>query len=426
MGNSLQKPMFSGLLTLVLFFGMFLSPMLLWGQALPNEEDGLKFLYNRKRVKIPFQLVHNLIIIPIKINNSNPLNFVVDTGVDRTLLMEIGEFDTITLNNVEKLFLRGLGSGEGIQAMLSSGNSINFSGVESKNQKVLMLEENIFNLSSRLGLNVHGIIGYPLFRDFVVEIDYQNKVMTLFKPGTYPEKRAQKCTVVPLEIEASKPYVKVLANFPDGSKHAMRLIVDSGMSTSMLLYPPTLPDVKIPEKKIEAYLGRGLNGDIHGEIARLETLELGEYILKRPPACFPDTMSIRHALGLNNRNGNLGADILQRFKVVFDYPNSRMLLQPSHMYKKPFHYNLSGLELLSPIPGFNFYTIAQVIPNSPAQRAGLEPGDAIVSINGVKCIDKTLGEILEMFQNYPRRRLQLRISRQYKSFDTTIHLQDLI
>ncbi|WP_210463956.1 aspartyl protease family protein [Rufibacter roseolus] len=426
MGNSLQKPLFSGLLTLVLFFSMFLSPTLLWGQALENEEDGLKFLYNRKRVRIPFQLVHNLIIIPIKINNSNPLNFIVDTGVDRTLLMEIGQFDTITLNNVEKLFLRGLGSGEGINAMLSSGNSINFSGVESKNQKVLMLEENIFNLSSRLGLNIHGIIGYPLFRDFVVEIDYENKVMTLFKPGTYPAKRASKSKVVPLEIEASKPYVKVQANFPDGSKHALRLIVDSGMSTSMLLYPPTLPDVKIPEKRIEAYLGRGLNGDIHGEIARLETLELGEFTLNRPPACFPDTMSIRHALGLNNRNGNLGADILQRFKVVFDYQNSRMLLQPSNMYKKPFYYNLSGLELLSPIPGFNFYTIAQVIPNSPAQKAGLEPGDAILSINGVKCIDKTLGEILEMFQNYPRRRLQLRISRQYKSFDTTIQLQDLI
>ncbi|MFD1756651.1 aspartyl protease family protein [Rufibacter sediminis] len=402
------------------------APMALLGQELSLEDDGLKFLYNRKRARIPFTLVHNLIIIPIKINNSSPLNFVVDTGVDRTLLLEIGQFDTITLNNVEKLFLRGLGSGEGIKAMLSSGNSINFSGVESKNQKVLLLEQNIFNLSSRVGMEVHGIIGYPLFKDFVVEIDYESKVMTLYKPGTYPRKKALKSSVIPLEIEASKPYVQVQANFPDGKKHSLRLVVDSGMSTSMLLYPPTIPEVKIPDKRIEAYLGRGLNGDIHGEIARLETIEIGQFTLKKPPACFPDSISIRHALGLNNRNGNLGADVLQRFKVVFDYANSRMLLQPSRKYKMPFYYNLSGLELLSPIPGFNFYTIAQVMPNSPAQRAGLEPGDAILSINGVECIDQTLGEILEMFQKYPKRRLQLKVSRELKSFNTTIHLQDLI
>jgi hypothetical protein len=275
-------------------------------------------------------------------------------------------------------------------------------------------------------MEVHGIIGYPLFKDFVVEIDYQNKVLTLYKPGTYPQKKARKSSVVPLEIESSKPYVKASASFPDGSRHALRLIVDSGMSTSMLLYPPTLPGAKIPDKKIEAYLGRGLNGDIHGEIARLEALEIGNFTLLNPPACFPDTMSIRHALGLNNRNGNLGADVLQRFNVVFDYGNSRMLLRPNHRYKKPFHYNLSGLELNSPIPGLNFYTVALVIPNSPAERAGLEAGDAIVSINGVKCIDKSLGEILEFFQKYPNRRLQLRVSRHYKSFDTILHLQDLI
>ncbi|WP_165864760.1 aspartyl protease family protein [Rufibacter latericius] len=422
----MQKTLSQGFMILMLLCTMVMSPLFLWGQTVSLEDDGLKFKFNRKRARIPFTLVHNLIIIPIRINNSNPLNFVVDTGVDRTLLMEIGQFDTITLNNVEKLFLRGLGSGDGIQAMLSSGNSISFSGVESNNQKVLMLEQNIFNLSSRLGMEVHGIIGYPLFKDFVVEIDYENKVMTLYKPGTYPQKKIDKSSIVPLEIEASKPYVNVMANFPDGKQYPLRLIVDSGMSSSMLLYPPTLPEAKVPDKKIEAYLGRGLNGDIHGEIARLEALQLGEFTLNRPPACFPDSMSIRHALGLNNRNGNLGADVLLRFKVVFDYNNSRMLLQPNRKFKTPFYYNLSGLELLSPIPGFNFYTVAQVIPNSPAQRAGLEAGDAILSINGIDCIDKSLGEILEMFQTYPKRRLQLKVSRQYKSFNTTLHLQDLI
>ncbi|ALI97971.1 aspartyl protease family protein [Rufibacter tibetensis] len=397
-----------------------------FGQAASTEEGGLKFSFGRKKVRIPFELVHNLVIIPIQINNSKPLNFVVDTGVDRTLLMEMGVFDSITLNNIERLYLRGLGKGAGIEAILSSGNRLNFKGVEAKNQKVLVLEENIFNLSTRLGMEVNGIIGYPLFKDFVVEIDYDNRVLTLYKPGKYPEKKASKSTVIPLVIENAKPYVQVEATFTDGEVCPLRLIVDSGMSSSMLLYSPTFPEVKIPDKRIEAYLGRGLNGDIHGEIARLEALQLGPFTLKSPPASFPDTMSIRYALGMNNRNGNLGADVLQRFKVVFDYGNSRMLLRPNSRYKKPFYYNLSGLELVTPIPGFNFYTVSQVLPNSPAQRAGLEPGDAIISINGISCIEKSLGEVLHFFQTHPGRRLHLKVSRNYKPFETTLQLQDLI
>ena len=409
-----------------LFLGWFLSPALVSGQVMPENEEGLNFKFPRNKVRIPFKLVHNLVIIPIQINNSKPLNFVVDTGVDRTILIELNAFDSIALLDVQSHFLRGLGKGAGIQAILSSGNLIRFSGLEARNQSVLVLEENIFELSSRVGMEVNGIIGYPLFQNFVVEMDYSNKVMTLYKPGKYPERKARKSTQVPLTIEGAKPYVNVQAVFPDGQKFPLRLIVDSGMSSCMLLYTPTLPGVKLPEKRIKAFLGRGLNGEIHGEITRIKALELGEYTLKNPPASFPDTMSIRYALTLNNRNGNLGAEVLQRFKVVFDYQQSRMLLKPSGKIKEPFLYNLSGLELITPIPGFNFYTVSDVLPNSPAERAGLQAGDAIISINGEACLEKSFSEVLDHFQNKPGRKLTLKVSRHMKEFNTTLHLQDLI
>ncbi|AKQ46114.1 hypothetical protein TH63_11500 [Rufibacter radiotolerans] len=409
-----------------LFLGLILIPALASGQTMPDKEEGLKFEFPRNKVRIPFKLVHNLVIIPIQINNSKPLNFVVDTGVDRTILIELNPYDSIALLDVQSLFLRGLGRGAGIQAILSTGNLIRFSGLEARNQSVLVLEENIFELSSRVGMDVNGIIGFPLFQNFVVEMDYANKIMTLYKPGKYPERKARKSTMVPLTIEDAKPYVNVKAVFPDGQKFPMRLIVDSGMSSCLLLYTPTLPGVKLPDKRIKAFLGRGLNGEIHGEITRIKALELGEYTLKNPPASFPDTVSIRYALSLNNRNGNLGADVLQRFKVVFDYQKSRMLLRPTSKLRDPFVYNLSGLELITPIPGFNFYTVSDVLPDSPAEKAGLRAGDAIISINGEACLEKSFSEVLDLFQNKPGRKLTLKVSRQMKEFNTTLHLQDLI
>ncbi|MBA9075755.1 MULTISPECIES: aspartyl protease family protein [Rufibacter] len=388
--------------------------------------EELQFPAGRNKVRIPFKLIHNLIIVPVQINGSKPLYFVVDTGVDRVLLFELGVTDTISLNNVEHLTLRGLGKGEGLKAFASVGNKIKIAGVEASNQELLILEENVFDLSYRLGVNVNGIIGYPLFKNFVVEIDYANGYLTLYKPGKYPQNKKKRFTEVPLMIEGAKPYLNAEAVFPSGLRQPVKLIIDSGMSTSVMLYPPTLNGAILPSPTISAYLGRGLNGDILGEIGRIQALHIGGYRLHKPAASFPDTVSIRHALGMNNRNGNLGADVLQRFKVVFDYGNATMLLSPNFKYKKPFYFNLSGMELSSPIPGLNYYTISEVIPDSPAHVAGLKAGDALVTINGIKVADKSLAEVLHFFQSRPGRNLRLQVRRDTEAFETTLTLRDVI
>ncbi|QHL87123.1 PDZ domain-containing protein [Nibribacter ruber] len=390
------------------------------------EVEEFKFPASKNFVKIPFKLVHNLVVIPVNINNSKPLNFVVDTGVETSLLTQLGKFDSITLNNVRPLSLRGLGKGEGIKAMNSSGNRIHFSGIEAKGQQMLVLMENIFSLSTRLGVEIHGIIGYSLFKNFVVEIDYQNRVLTLFKPGTYPKKRLKKASRVPIFIEDAKPYVKAVITSEDGIKHPIRLVIDSGLSTTMLLYLPSIAALKIPQPNIEAYLGRGLNGEIHGRIGRVESLQLGSFLLKRPPASFPDSISIQHALNLKNRNGNLGADILQRFKVVMDYQNGQMFLTQNYKYGSPFYFNLSGLEIVTPIPGLNYYTVSDVLPNSASSKAGLIKGDALLTIDGVNCATKSLEEILSLFQSKPGRKLKLQVKRDSATIKTTLYLSDVI
>ncbi|GAA4315936.1 aspartyl protease family protein [Nibribacter koreensis] len=401
-----------------------LASPLLFAQQVEVEE--FKFPAHKTSVKIPFKLVHNLVVIPVNINNSKPLNFVVDTGVETSLLTEIGRDDSIILNNVRPLSLRGLGKGESIQAMNSSGNRIHFSGIEAKGQQMLVLMENIFSLSTRLGVEIHGIIGYTLFKSFVVEIDYKHKILTLYKPGTYPDKRLKKASRLPLTIENAKPYVDAQITTADGVKHPLRLVIDSGLSTTMLLYLPSIPVMKVPQPNIDAYLGRGLNGEIHGRIGRVESLQLGTFTLRRPPASFPDSISIQHALNLKNRNGNLGADILQRFKVVFDYQNSQMFLTQNSKYNDPFFFNLSGLEIITPIPGLNYFTVSDVLPNSAGHKAGLQRGDALLSIEGVNCATKTLEQILYTFQSKPGRKIKLEIRRDAATIKTTMYLNDVI
>ncbi|MFC6997871.1 PDZ domain-containing protein [Rufibacter roseus] len=413
-----------------LFWGIFICSSLVIataaGQSLRVESGAFQFPNGKNRVRVPFKFIHNLVIIPVQINNSKPFHFVLDTGVDRTLLVEVGLYDSIALHDVEYLYLRGLGKGAGIEAILSNGNTLKVAGVEARQQQLLVLEQNIFNISAKVGMEVNGIIGYPLFKEFVVEIDYANKMLSLYKPGFYPMKRAQKAVKVPLTIEDKKPYLKARAVAEDGKATDVKLIVDSGMSSTMLLYPTTLPPSFVPHKTIESFLGNGLNGEIHGEIGRIKAISIGGFELENPTASFPDSLSVRHALTLNNRNGNLGADILHRFRVVFDYANSQMLLTPNYYFKKPFYFNLSGMEVMCPLPGHNFYAIANVFPDSPADKAGLKKGDNIVSINGEKCFEKSFTEVLDALKSRPGRKIKLKITRDLKVIETILHLEDVI
>ncbi len=393
-------------------------------QALTDGE--FKFPRNRNVVRIPFKLIHNLVIIPLRINKSKTLNFIVDTGVETAILTELGEHDSVMINSATPLKLYGLGRGKSIEALTSMGNRFQLGDLEANGQPLLVLSENIFNLSLRIGMEVHGMIGHSLFKNSVVEIDYQNKLLSIYKQGFYPEKKKLRATRLPLQVENNKPYVEVQVLLPNGEKQPLRLVIDSGLSASMLLYLPTMPNMKKPETHINAYLGRGLNGDIHGVIGRIKGFQLGSYNFQNLPASFPDSLSIMHALTLNNRNGNLGADVLQRFTVVFDYANSELLLKPNSKYGSPFFFNLSGMEIMCPIPGLKIFSVAAVMPDSPAEKAGLKPGDTILSVNGIRSGECTLEEMLHLFQSRPGKKLKIQVRRQLQTLKTTLVLQDMI
>ena len=84
--------------------------------------------------------------------------------------------------------------------------------------------------------------------------------------------------------------------------------------------------------------------------------------------------------GFDFGDGNLGAEILKRFNVTFDYAASRMVLEKSQRFADPFEREMSGL-------AFDFeqdgtLAVQTVLPGSPAAAAGIAEGDRILSIDG--------------------------------------------
>ena len=132
---------------------------------------------NVSKEKIKVKIVNNLIVIPVHINGVE-LSMLLDTGVRSTILFNANS--NLKLNNETKVVLTGAGAGEDAEAIKSTHNIINIGASSAINQTIVNLSDNERNFSSRLGFPVNGIIGYALFKDFIVEINYAREYINLY------------------------------------------------------------------------------------------------------------------------------------------------------------------------------------------------------------------------------------------------------
>ena len=359
-----------------------------------------------------FKFINNLIIIPVSINNSDTLNFILDTGLTTSLITELGYNDSVRLNYAQKIELQGLGSGEALEAIHSFGNNIRIKGIEGENQDFYVLRQNIFHLSSKLGMEINGILGYSVFENFILGINYNHRTITFYNPDYDSYKRKEKRYItLPLTMHDTKPYLNLQVVDNEGQVFNVKMLLDTGASHALWLNRSSLPTMMVPEAQRYTYLGSGLNGDIHGTITRMNKIKVGGYELDNAIVSFPDSASISHAIGLDRRNGSIGSEILKRFNLIINYPDKQISLKKNSYFNSKFTENLSGMEVIAPIPELHTYMVDDVRKNSPAAMAGIKKGDILLTINGVPVKKLTLNEIYQILQSKPGRRISVEFRR---------------
>lgn len=372
-------------------------------------DNALYFNHRQTFSIIPFKLVNNLMIVQLRLNKSDTMNFILDTGVKTALLIGLQTGDSLQLKYARKIKIKGLGSGDDVEATHSFGNRIDLNGIYGINQDILILSKDIFFFSSKLGMRIHGIIGYDVFKNFVVEINYEKREILLKSHKKFKPNKRDK--LIPIVVEEGKPYVEAIVTMADGTLAKTKLIIDTGASHALSLDIFSNSDIKLPLKVREAYLGRGLNGEIHGKIGRLPSINIGGYRLESLLTSFPDSSSMRHINLVVKRNGNLGAEILKRFHITFDYLNQRILLRPNGNFKKPFSYNMSGIEIMTPVPGLPLFSISDIDDDSPAERVGLRKGDQLLYLNNKIAFQYTLNDIISLFQSKVGKKITIVVQR---------------
>lgn len=416
----------------------------------------------KKSDKIHFQLINNLIIIPIEVNGIK-LSFILDTGVSKTILFNYLNFsDSLKIKEIEPIYLRGLGEGESVEALKSKNNIFAIGDATNLNQDLFVVFNENINFAPRLGIPIHGIVGYDLFKDLIVEINYSNKYIRLTEPGKFKYKKCEKCETLNLEFYNNKPYLNASVKI-ENREIPIKLLIDSGGSDALWLFEDEVLGIKHNNKYFNDFLGHGLSGSVYGKRSKIDEFALNGFVLKNANVAFPDSTSISFAKQFKERNGSLAGNILKRFNMIVDYQTAKLTIKKNSFFKHDFSYNKSGIELahngvrlvkeldnkivqdkgdlmtydtssktykivfdasykLTLKPA---YAIVELRENSPAFRAGLKVGDIVLSVNGKPSHQFALQDLMQKFYDKEGTRIKLSVERDGKEFTVYFNLENL-
>ena len=389
-----------------------------------DEKFGYQLIKKRRITRIPFEFQANLIIVPVKINNSDTLRFILDTGVSSILLTDPSIAQKLGMKSIRKVKIAGAGEGDEIEAGIVIDNTIRIGDMIAYRQNLVVMQDDHLKLSEFVGTPVHGIIGYDIFNRFTVTIDFAMGELILENPEHYKYK-PNKGERFPITIEENKPYLSTMELMKDNQSTPIKVILDTGAGHAISL---ETNGIHLPDKVLKAQLGRGLNGIINGSLGRIPMLKVGKFEMKNLVASFPDSSSYRlRNTVLTERQGSIGCEFLRRFKVTFNYRDQYIVLKPiNRRMKEPFEHNMSGIELMARGEDYHEFMIDKVIADSPAEIAGLQEGDRVMFINNRSSKDISISEIYKLFQKGEGKALNLVVKRGAGIFFTTINLKRLI
>ncbi len=368
-------------------FCIFLSLLL---TACAEENAG-----NSELERLPMQRILNIPIIEAKIENKGPYLLLLDTGASGLVLDQ----DVVRELNIQTGAPRsGSGAVQGSVVTYAYAPEVNISfGNLEYPAKSVMVAAVSASAQMMMGKRVHGILGTPLFKRFTVELDHTRNEVVFHDPDRFRYDGSG--GILPLTFQrdfGNLPSVSITFEGYEGKKVETDLLVDSGggaygvsigkkVNKNMLVNPAA--------KRVPVMGATGLSDDpestkTRGFVTRLEKMSMGPFEFSEPLVSFSLSVS---------KYGAFGAEILRRFRVIFDYKAARMILEPNVDYANAFQDDKSGMFLTATVDDIGVIRVAQVAPGFAADKAGIQVKDQILTVDGKDVAELTLNGIRELF-----------------------------
>ncbi|SEL49884.1 aspartyl protease family protein [Parapedobacter koreensis] len=362
---------------------------------------------------VPFSMAAESVILlkAILVGYPDTLTFILDTGSSGISL------DSTTASRLElvpeasDINIRGIAGVRKAQFLYNKRLKLNELIVDSLDFHINDYEF----LSYVYGTRIDGVIGYSLFSRYILKIDYDVRELAICSQGPIKYPRGGYLL---------RPFIRTLpvqsARVRDHRKVTSRFLFDIGAGLSLVLSQEFEQDSAVVRKKrkrfpVEAH---GVGGKLAMEMTMVRDFRLGPYRFRKVPTMvFEDAFNVTSYPYLG---GLIGNQILKRFNVIFNYRQREIYLKPNTLYREPFEYSYSGMELYY-IDGT--IVIGSIVKDSPAAIAGLKVGDIVLAMDNDTSQDFTQYKKALMTA---RKWLRLIVRRENELMEVRIRMQSLL
>ena len=373
------------------------------------------------QISIPFELVVRHIVIKVKIDNSRPLSFVLDTG-DKVAIVDSDRARELGLKLRGQIRVGGAGS-ETLTGSLVQDSTLTIPGLAGFSQPVAMAIP-LGKLAARFGHDFDGIIGSDFIKQFVVEVDYHARVIKLHDKEKFTY--AGKGESVPIELDhQGHPSIEAELTPVGGPTIKGKFVLDIGSGGALALYSPFVAEHRLLGsglKTIKSIGAGGAGGRTTGQIGRVAELKIGKFRIVGPITLFSEDKA--GAFASSALAGNIGQQIAGKFKLFLDYNRERIILEPTANFSEPFDRAFGGLALTTEDRDYTTFRVTEVLESSPASEIGLQKDDLIIKVDDTPASELTMTRLSEMFER--PRSYRLTIQRGEQKLQVTLTPRKLV
>lgn len=259
---------------------------------------------------VPLEFHDDIPFLRANINDAGPFWFNIDSGAGACV---IDKATAATLNIRSEGELQGSGAGAGTFPYSLASNVRFIVGQFSfAPEKVRVID--LSGVPAPKDRKLIGLFGYDFFQRYIVVLDYEKSMMSVYDPQTFVYRGAG--AALKVTFRKSVPFVRGKIYVPGQPPAEREWLVDSGSADPLndeLLAESTGQKTKLTG-------GHGLGKEFEILQAKADRVELG-------PFHFSSVVGFSGGM-------KIGGGLLKYFTVIFDYPSGRMILEPNSRYAK--------------------------------------------------------------------------------------------
>ena len=174
------------------------------------------------------------------------------------------------------------------------------------------------------------VIGQTLLRQYIVEVDYQDRVIRLHDPAEFHYTGPGE--TLPFTLENGSPFVAASLVTPNGKTFRARLAVDTGGGPALVIFSKTFADrndlanqglTMVPEPRYGTQDSRAKVVTAEAEQFSVGGIEI--------PGAIISLWQVAGFGGAGGPDGLLCSGFLRQFRLFFDYQTKTLILEHRHL-----------------------------------------------------------------------------------------------